>query len=645
MTRLLFRLALWLASAAALPAQQRDSTLLPRVVVTATRANTALAAGVASVTVLDGDALRRAGVRDVTDALRLVPGVSIVRGGGPGALTSLFMRGGESDYVRVLVDGVPMNDPGGAIDLAHLTLDNVDRIEVVRGPASVLYGTDAVTGIVQIFTRDAVVRRWADATLRAGRYGERVVDASAGGGPARVNGSLSATHHDTDGILPFNNSYRSDAASGRLAVAPWEGTGVTLTLRQANDAFHYWDNANVPDRNAYRTDRRTSFAADAEQRLGSVLRFAASVSTLEARGRTNDAPDAPSDTLGFYTSRSVASMRRRVADTRLHVSPSSSALLTLGSEWSVESQRSTDSSNFDVASNHFSADRSIRAVYAQALAERGRLAMSLGARYDDNRTFGSFRTGRAAIAWRSWPGGTLRASLGTAFKAPGFFETFTTAFSIGNPALTPERSRSREIGWSQDAVGGRLSLSATWFDQRFRDLIQFAFVDPNEPNYFNVAVASSRGLELAMSAHPTRGLRADASVTLLRTRVDDAGLQSGAGATFVQGERLLRRPPLSGVITVAARRWIRTSIDASLIYAGRRDDRDFSSFPAKPVELPSYTRLNLGAGYVLAGAARGPTVTLQARIENLLGTEYQEIFSFRAPGRSLSVGVRVGTRS
>jgi vitamin B12 transporter len=127
----------------AIGAQQTDS--LRRVIITATRVDTTLGRNIGASSVIDRAAIERSGARDVAELLRLVPGISIARSGGPGAQSSLFLRGGESDYVRVLIDGVQVNDPGGAIDLAWLSVDDVERIEVVRGPASVLYGTDAVT--------------------------------------------------------------------------------------------------------------------------------------------------------------------------------------------------------------------------------------------------------------------------------------------------------------------------------------------------------------------------------------------------------------------------------------------------------------------------------------------------------------------
>ncbi len=629
---------------ALLPAQRADSTALPRVVITATRLDAALGSDLSATTVLNGDDLRRSGVRDVAAALRLVPGMTVVRSGGAGAQTSIFLRGGESDYVRVLVDGVAINDAGGSIDLAGLTLDNVDRIEVVRGPTSVLYGTDAVTGVVQIFTRGADGHSAIEGTARAGRYGTRAVDASASIGGAALGATIGGAHSATNGVLPFNNAYRNDVGTARINAAPDDATRISLSARLGSDTYHYpTDGAgNVVDHNARRMGRQTVVAFDATRRISSRLRGGVSLGAFDATGRTFDARDDVADTLGFYAYRSATQLRRRVADARLHVSLSPEAVLTVGGEWTFEAQRSTDSSNYDAAPSRFHADRSNRAAYAQVLAEHGRFSYVVGGRYDDNRVFGAFRTARTAVAVHPWHGGILRAAIGGAFKAPTFFETFSSAFSIGNPSLRPERSHSWELTAGHELAGGRLALSASWFDQTFRDLIQYTYQAPDLPNYFNVVAASARGLELEASGWVISGVHAVASATLLRSRVDDAGFETGAGATFVRGQRLLRRSPQSATLDVAASRWRRATIDASLVYTGRRDDRDFSAYPASPVVLDAYTRVDIASVIPLRNAKDGTSVALQVRLDNVLGEGYQEVYNFPSPGRGLSVGVRVG---
>src|SRR5439155_19336801 len=181
------------ATAAALSAQERgDTATLPEIVVTATRYPVSPDSLGVSVTVLRGDDLRAQGLRSVGDALRQVPGAQVVQGGGFGAQTALFLRGGESDYVKVLVDGVPVNQPGGAYDFANLTTDNLERIEIVRGPGSVLYGSDAIAGVVQIVTREGRGPPGASAAAEGGTYGSFRGEAGASAGSDALGWSATA---------------------------------------------------------------------------------------------------------------------------------------------------------------------------------------------------------------------------------------------------------------------------------------------------------------------------------------------------------------------------------------------------------------------------------------------------------------------
>lgn len=622
-----------------------DTTRLAAIVVTADRLARPIGSTTASVTVIDGATLRAAGIAQLGDALRAVPGVSIAQAGSNGSQASIFLRGGESDYVRLLVDGVPMNDPGGAIDLGALTLDNVERIEIVRGPASVLYGSDAVTGVVQVFTRRAAAPFEARLAARGGSYGTRAADASIGTRGAIGSLSLGLAHHASDGILAFNNAYRNDVASlrGETRVA---SVRSVLSLRHSDNTFHYpTDGAGaVVDRNAWRGERRSSASAEFSRALGARVEGIVSLSALDVHGRTNDPADDASDTVGFHAYRSVGTVRRRGADARVVIRPAAGHALSLGGEYAGERQRSADSSNYDVSLNRFAAGRITRALYAQWVGDVGRASFTAGGRYDDNETYGVFRTARAGAAVRLWPGARLRAAVGTGFKAPTFLETFSSAFSIGNPALTPERSRSREAGVEQSLWGDRVQLAATAFDQRFRDLIQYTWTSPTAPNYFNVAAASARGVEIEARGEVARGVAVFANATALRTRVDDAGFQSGAGATFVRGERLLRRPPLTLAAGAQLHRFSRTRLDLSVLRVGPRDDRDFATYPATPVRLESYTRVDLGGEVELGHHSEGwRTPALTLRIENAFGARYQEVVGFAAPGRVLLAGFRLGT--
>jgi len=494
---------------------------------------------------------------------------------------------------------------------------------------------------VQIFTRRNTTPLLLEGSARAGSYAGREVDISLGAASRQLSVSLGAARRSTDGTLDFNNDYRNHVLSGRVAASPGRGFRASVSGRQHEDEFHYpTDGAGrVVDRNAFRKDRRSMLALEARQELGPRVDLGVSLGAMEGRPRTDDATDGRADTSGFYAYRSAGSVRRRVADARMNLRPASNNIATIGYEWQHETQRTRDSSNFDAAPNQFAAERTTRAAYGQWVGEVGPLSYALGGRYDDNDVFGTFRTARGGVAWRPRQGLTLRGSIGSAFKAPTFLEQFNTAFTIGDPALEPERSRSIEAGATQALANGRVELTATWFNQRFSQLIQYAFVDIETPNYFNVAAASAHGVEIESRAHVAGTTQLDVAVTLLRTRVDDTGFDRGQNATFVKGNRLLRRPSVT--VAIAARTYLtnRLTADARALHVGSRDDRDFSDFPAKPLVLESYRRVDAGLAYRLTDAK--PSLTFFLRAENVLDSEYEEVANFKAPGRTVWIGMRV----
>lgn len=626
---------------AAVPAQSPDS--LPRVVITATRVDTPTGSGVSATTVIDRAFIDRSGIRDVAELLRVVPGVSIARSGGPGAQSSIFVRGGENDYVRVLVDGVPVNDPGGAIDLAWLSVDDVERVEIVRGPASVLYGTDAVSGVVQLFTRRGVPGAY-NAEVAAGRYGHWLTRADIAAGTERLNMALGAARETSEGILPFNSEYDRDVLNAAFVASPGAATRFDLSVRGVNDEYHFpTDGAGVVgDINAFRNTRRLIASSTLSQSFSPRVKGEVSFAAMNIRGRDSDAQDSPTDTDGFYYYDALTMVRRRSGDARVHLLLGPS-VFTVGGELVREAQRGNDSSNFSFERSRFVADRRNSAVYGQWLSDLGAFTLSAGGRYDENNTFGSFRTGRAGVAWRGWTGGSIRVSAGTAFKAPTFFESFNTAFSTGNEDLNPERSRSWEAGVRHVTSSGRLTMAATWFDQRFRDMIQYAFVSPEQPNYFNVAAASARGVEIEALVIPVSWVRLAATSTFLRTRVDDAGLQTGESATFVEGNRLLRRPSVISTATASLDLPGATTLDAVMTRTGNREDRDFATFPATPLVLPSWTRFDVGVTRPIVGDLNGARLDLALRLDNVFGAGYEEIAHYPAPGRSLTIAVRAAS--
>lgn len=250
--------------------QARDTTRLEELVVTATRAPTSPDAVVSSVTTISGDELRARGVRFVQDALREVPGAAVVQVGSYGGVSSLFLRGGESDYVKVLVDGVPVNQSGGGYNWANLTTDNVERIEVLRGPASVIYGSDAVTGVVQVFTRRRSSGIAVEGGAEAGSFGTIQGHAGVLGGTQRIGYSADASRISTDGTYPFNNDYGNTVLSGSIRSAPDPRTDLSLSLRLGDNRYHFPTDFSgvLADSNQANAERALSVALDAGRRLG-----------------------------------------------------------------------------------------------------------------------------------------------------------------------------------------------------------------------------------------------------------------------------------------------------------------------------------------------------------------------------------------
>lgn len=627
---------------AAAQSTSSDTTTLAPVVVTATRLPSPAGGATLSTTVISGEDLRARGVSTVLEALRETPSVAVVQGGSFGQQTSLFVRGGQSNYTQVLVDGVVVNDPGGALDLANLTTDNIDRIEIVRGPASVLYGANAVTGTIQIFTRRGQGPLRLSAWGRAGTYGTREGEVSTLGGSERLGYSLAAAQHNTDGIYAVNSAARNGTYSGRLRFTPDSRSEVALNLRYIDAGAHIATNSNgVPnDSNQTHTERRLIGSLDAGRLLTSRLEAHVSLAATDADARSEDRPDSPGDTDFPYDLRTR--LYRRSADARLNFSIVPDVVLTGGGSYETQHHRESGSS-----AQH----RDVSAGYAQiAGASSGKLFYTGGVRLDHNSTFGNFTSYRAGAAYVLSGATRVHAAIGSAFREPTFDESSSRVpFDIGNPNLRPERSRSWEAGAEQEIVRRRASLGATYFKQRFRDMIQYNGLVPEDaPNFYNLAAATSDGIEVTLRITPAAPLTLAASYTYTKTRVTNAGIDSSATASFVQGQRLLRRPAnLASATASYAFRRPETSLHLEVSSIGDRDDRDFSdnvTFIPKAVTLPSYTVVALSGelGILRRSATASPDIVLTARVDNLFDRAYQQVFGFASPRRTVLVGARIG---
>ncbi len=613
--------------------QPQDTVVLQPIVVTATRVPVTADRIAAAVTVLRGADLVAQGIRTVSDALETVPGAHIVETGSFGGQTSLFMRGGESDYVKVLLDGVPLNQAGGGIDLAHLTTDNVDRIEIVRGPVSVLYGSDAMTGVVQIFTRSGpLAPPQVSAELRAGTYGTTTGALDVAGGTGTVRYSARASTFASDGLYPYNNHYRNSVVSAQIAVQPDARTAATLTYRYGDDLYHFpTDGQGFPvDSNQRAAERGPLLSVSASRTLGAHLDARVNADVKESRQFYNDEPDSPGED-GAYWSRDY--VRRATTSALLTWHARDAVTVTGGLEYEDERQRGTSefSASFGTFPDSIAVQRNNTGFFTQAVIGAGRAAVTLGGRVDDNSQFGSHGTYRAGVVYRLTASTRLRASAGTGFKEPTFFETFAHGFVLGNPDLDPERSRSWELGVAR---GG---IAVTYFNQRFRDLVEYNPAPaPGTPNYFNVGGASADGVEASLDAKVTARVVFSVNYTYLHTRVEESGSAGDPDGLFVPGKPLIRRPAHTLAPQLVATLGGAARVTLGARWVGRRDDLDFTRpVGQRRVSRSPYSRVHLAAEYTLH------RLVLAGSAENLFNDQAQEVPGFRPLGRTVLVGGRL----
>ena len=356
---------------AALAAQEpADTARLAEIVVTATQYPTTPDSVAATVSVIRGDDLRARGIHFVADALREIPGAQVVQNGPYGATTSLFVRGGESDYVKVLVDGVAVNQPGGFFDFGSLTTDNVERIEVLRGPGSVLYGSDAIAGVIQIVTRQGRGRTTAGATGEAGSFSTARLEGTAQGGGEWGGWSASASRLTSDGTYAFNNDYGNTSLTGRLDVRPDDRTEAGVSARWYDAVYHFpTDFIGTPvDHDQHTADRTLALAVDGSRRLSSAVEAQLLLGRSDMTARYENQPDpapGPSD-----ASSSRTDVDRTSAEGRLQLRLPATVRGVAGAAF--EQQHQNDGTT--------DLDRDNWGFYAQASALPGRATAAHGRR-------------------------------------------------------------------------------------------------------------------------------------------------------------------------------------------------------------------------------------------------------------------------
>jgi vitamin B12 transporter len=623
------------------------------VTVSATRTLVPSSAAGAEVEVLTAGQLEVMRPITADGALRFLPGAVVSTAGQRGGLSSLFVRGGESTYNKVIVDDVPVNNSGETYDFGLLSTAGVDRLEFVRGAQSTLYGSDAMTSVVQLWTRTGStalpeLRFGAD----GGNFGTANGYASLAGATGRFDYNLFGDQFNAMGQGP-NDDYSNSLQGGNVGVKLTDSATLRLRARHSNSATgvqSYWNFNGDPilppdfDQRA----RQNTLLASAALTIAGPSRWQHRLTGFEYElHRTNIQPvNQPGrvDPFGDQIDtpfHAITNLNRAGFDYQGDYTERSWARTTVGYEFEDENGTTgslPDSLSHGVRLNH--------ALYGQQVLSLGRLSVVAGARYVHNGSFGNRIVPRVALGFTALRGGNFfsgtrfRFGYATGIKEPSFAQSFGNGGGfpvIPNSALKPEQARSLEAGFEQK-FSRNYSLTATYFNGRFRDKIDFnsltgsACPPPSAfcGQYINVDEALAHGAEVEFHGRLMAKLSLDSSYTYTSTQI--LKQPSAFDPLLEPGQPLIRRPKHSGnlLLTYLSTRW-GANLGGSFI--GRRNDSDFLGYGVN--HAAGYARVDLGGWYAVTSR-----ITAYANLENAFDKQYQEVVGFPALGANVRAGVR-----
>jgi outer membrane cobalamin receptor len=632
----------------------------------------------APVSILSRAQLDQSPETSLAEVLLFQPSISVGRTGAEGGTTSIFLNGGNSDFTKVLVDGTPINEPGSAVDFSNFTLDNVDKVEIVRGAESALYGTDAVSGVIQVFTH-----RGDTTTPELSLFGEGG-SFSTGRGGAQASGllgrfdySAAAAYLETSGQGP-NDGFLDRTLSGNFGWRFSHTNQLRLSLRNnASDAGIPGQTLLLPPA-LHQGSVLHSFSANARWDFSSGTHWHYQVSGAESYNREhlfNTLADYYDPGDPFCTPVSPTAVQSFTCDypydtrnqyNRAGGSAQATYLVpqgafTAGYQYEVENGWLTFISGHARRNNQ----GGFLDGHWQALS---RLTLSAGVRAEDNANFGTRVVPRAGLLFVAhlgdgfWGDTRLHAFYGQGIKEPNFDQSFGTSPCYpGNPALRPEASRTWDAGIEQKLASDHLNVSMDYFSDRFYDMVSFDYCLPATPGlppppcpvtpppasecsagsgyYFNTDLARARGATVEAEAKPFRWLKVAANYTY-----DDSRVLVSPTATDpaeLPGNRLLRRPLNSGSLAFNSS-FRRMTFSLTGYFTGPCTDSDFLGLDYTDASLrhdPGYARFDFATSYELHAG-----FSLYARATNVLNRQYEDALGYPALGRDLRLGMKYTRR-
>lgn len=621
-------------------AQQSDSvkTTLSEIVVTANKTETPYYTLGSSVSIITSEEISRQNLRTVVDVLREMPGLTITQQGGPGKLSYVYIRGSNSNHTLVIIDGVKMNDassPNNAFDFSTLNTNDIEKIEIVRGPQSTLYGSEAIAGVINIITKRGTDKPQFSFLGEGGSNNYYRGNLSAQGKSGILSYAITATRNGSDGVSSSdsqfgntekdrftNNSFFSRFGFNFSSTAKlnllYKFTKMETSLDQ-NEKLGDDPNFNFNiEEQLFKSGLNLSLFEERWQ-----LQFNASL--VKRFSRSLDLVDQVHPNL---SSDGFNKADRIKFDWQNNLNLIENNLITLGIETENERTNSSYVSTSDWGPfESIFPEQSIRTTgfYLQdQFNYTNSLFVSAGVRLDNNQKFGSVTTYRIAPAYYFNSTNTkIKMSFGTGFKAPSLFYLFDPAF--GNPDLQPEKSKGWDAGFEQYFSRGKFSVAFTYFNLNLENMFGF------DANYktINIAQASSHGFEIVASVFDFNKISANVNYTFTKTK-DEYKLSDD------YGKPLLRRPKHQASFNINYKLNTYVNLNMLFLYVGEREDKDFSTWPAERVIIPDYTLVNLSGLYKLFNY-----LELTFRIENLFDKKYEEVLNYGTLGRSLYLGVNL----
>jgi outer membrane cobalamin receptor len=629
------------------------------IVVSASQVEQPLTRATDSVTVITRAEIDARQTETVPDALRAVPGLAVVASGGRGAVTSLFPRGGESDYTLVLVDGVPQNAFGGFVDFAHFGTGEIERIEVVRGPQSALYGGGAIGAIVHVITQHGGPSRVAASYESGGNATQRATAAFAGSRQAwRWGLSFDGLMTDGDtrllsnGTRVANDDYERATGSASLSWSDDRGRQVRIDGRVGRTERGFPGPFGSDPLGLYQGVDLVSRGVNDFQSIAGTGTFRTGTLTHRGRVTWSGAESDSTSQFGPFEDRTSRTTARYQLDAGV-------ASVDLSAGWEFVHEEAGSTFVTGEQGQGVPVRRSVSGWFVEGRPNLGRRAfLNAGARIErierqaleaDPLSFSPRPALEADVVWSinpkisaAWfvnpPDGAtwtkIRAGVGTGIKPP-------TAFDIAftdNPGLKPERSRSLDVGVEHAMAASTLIADATFFANRYDDLIvtvSEAFSGSSRYRTDNIANARARGLEVGARWRPIDAIALRTAWTWLDTEILGVdGSESEAPLPYQVGDRLIRRPRHQVSFEAG---WFHARGSAFVLLNGRGETRDIEpTFAAEVFDNPGYVTVTAGGAVRLTR-----NFELFGRVTNLFDREYEEAFGFPALGRMALVGLRV----